>query len=115
QFLCIWRRINEKRGLAFHAAWWRYVPRASRGGFNLPKRQKLCYWRSSASNQTQTMFAMHEDTTCLPPRQEWRDARRIVVKIGSALLTNQQTGRLKVDWLASLVQDIAELKGQGRE
>lgn len=61
------------------------------------------------------MSEMHEDTTYLPPRQEWRDARRIVVKIGSALLTNQQTGRLKADWLASLVQDIAELKGQGRD
>jgi len=61
------------------------------------------------------MPEMHEETTCLPPRQEWRDARRIVVKIGSALLTNQQTGRLKADWLASLIEDIAELKKQGRE
>lgn len=62
------------------------------------------------------MPVTHEiDATCSTPRQEWRDARRIVVKIGSALLTNQETGQLKIDWLASLVHDIAELRAQGRD
>ena len=45
----------------------------------------------------------------------WKDAKRIVVKIGSALLTNAETGRLKKDWLASLVDDIADLHAEGRE
>ena len=47
--------------------------------------------------------------------EEWRNARRIVVKIGSALLINGKTGRLRRDWLAALVDDIADLRAQGRE
>ncbi len=46
---------------------------------------------------------------------EWKNARRIVVKIGSSLLTDADTGRLKRDWLATLVEDIAELRAQGHE
>jgi glutamate 5-kinase len=41
-----------------------------------------------------------------------RSYRRIVVKIGSALLVDRASG-LKRDWLASLVDDIAGLTGQG--
>jgi len=63
----------------------------------------------------QKMSATPEITTCVTPRPEWRDARRIVVKIGSALLTNRETGQLKADWLKSLVDDIADLRGQGRD
>ena len=48
-------------------------------------------------------------------RPEWTRARRIVVKIGSALLTDRETGTLKAQWLASLVEDVAELVRQGRD
>ncbi|MGE0024507.1 MAG: glutamate 5-kinase [Hyphomicrobium sp.] len=48
-------------------------------------------------------------------RPEWTRARRIVVKIGSALLAERETGALKRDWLASLVEDVAELVRGGRE
>lgn len=48
-------------------------------------------------------------------RPEWTRARRIVVKIGSALLAERDTGALKHEWLASLVEDVAELVRQGRE
>ncbi len=40
-------------------------------------------------------------------------ARRIVVKIGSALLVDRAKGHLRVDWLHSLASDVAVLKGQG--
>lgn len=40
--------------------------------------------------------------------------KRIVIKIGSALLVDQKTG-LKTDWLNSLIADIALLKKQGHE
>jgi len=40
----------------------------------------------------------------------WANARRIVVKIGSALLTDTATGALKHKWLGSLMDDIARLK-----
>ncbi|MEJ6394425.1 glutamate 5-kinase [Gymnodinialimonas sp. 2305UL16-5] len=40
-------------------------------------------------------------------------ARRIVVKIGSALLVDRQTGALRADWLRGLAEDIAALKARG--
>ncbi len=42
-------------------------------------------------------------------------ARRVVVKIGSALLVDQTTGKLKSTWLASLAEDIAALQKQGAD
>lgn len=39
--------------------------------------------------------------------------RRLTVKIGSALLVDDQTGRLRRDWLDSLCADIAALKAAG--
>jgi glutamate 5-kinase len=48
-------------------------------------------------------------------RPEWARAQRIVVKIGSALLAERETGRLKADWLASLIEDVAELARAGKD
>ena len=48
-------------------------------------------------------------------RPEWAAARRIIVKLGSALLACRETGTLNTDWLGSLIDDIAELSKQGRE
>lgn len=48
-------------------------------------------------------------------RAEWTNARRIVVKIGSALLTDSENGQLKTTWLNSLMDDVAELKAAGKE
>lgn len=42
-------------------------------------------------------------------------ARRIVVKIGSALLVEESDGSIRHGWLQSLAQDLADLHGQGRE
>jgi glutamate 5-kinase len=44
-----------------------------------------------------------------------RSARRVVVKVGSALLVDATTGRLDRDWLASLAEDVAGLRSQGQE
>jgi len=41
-------------------------------------------------------------------------ARRLVVKIGSALLVDRQTG-LRVDWLRALAQDVAVVKARGAD
>ncbi|WP_095590477.1 glutamate 5-kinase [Actibacterium ureilyticum] len=43
------------------------------------------------------------------------DAKRIVVKIGSALLVDRQTGALRADWLHALAQDLAWLRGLGAD
>jgi glutamate 5-kinase len=48
-------------------------------------------------------------------RPEWAKARRIVVKIGSALLVERGTGRLRATWLNSLMDDVAALSEAGRE
>ncbi len=42
-------------------------------------------------------------------------ARRIVVKVGSALLVDAVTGRLNRTWLESLVEDVVRLRDGGRE
>ena len=42
-------------------------------------------------------------------------ARRVVVKIGSALLVSVETGRLRLDWLEGLAADVADLRGQGKD
>ncbi len=42
-------------------------------------------------------------------------ANRVVVKIGSALLVDRATGKLKSDWLQTLADDVAWLKGQGKD
>jgi len=42
-------------------------------------------------------------------------AKRIVIKIGSSLLVDQENGELKGDWLKALVSDIARLKARGQE
>jgi glutamate 5-kinase len=41
--------------------------------------------------------------------------RRIVVKIGSALLVDSASGRLKTDWLSALVTDLATLASGKRD
>lgn len=43
------------------------------------------------------------------------DARRLVVKIGSALLVDADSGALRTDWLASLAQDVAALRTAGAD
>ncbi|MGI9479647.1 MAG: glutamate 5-kinase [Hyphomicrobiaceae bacterium] len=47
-------------------------------------------------------------------RRKWRDARRVVVKIGSALLVDPETGRVRATWLNSLADDIARLRQAGK-
>ena len=42
-------------------------------------------------------------------------ARRIVVKVGSALLVDAESGRLRADWLAGLATDVAALRARGVE
>ncbi len=42
-------------------------------------------------------------------------AKRLVIKIGSALLVDRATGLLKRDWLADLAIDVAMLKADGKE
>ena len=42
-------------------------------------------------------------------------AKRIVIKIGSALLVEEETGRIRQNWLEALADDIARLKAGGAD
>jgi glutamate 5-kinase len=44
-----------------------------------------------------------------------RSARRVVVKVGSALLVDAATGRLNREWLAALAGDLAAVRRRGQE
>ena len=44
-----------------------------------------------------------------------QDQKRIVIKIGSATLVDEKTGRLRAAWLQTLIDDIASLKNGGTE
>ena len=48
-------------------------------------------------------------------RPDIADARRLVIKIGSALLVDKDTGELRIDWLRGLAADIADQKVKGRD
>src|SRR5579883_655272 len=48
-------------------------------------------------------------------RPEWNNARRITVKIGSALLADPASGALKQDWLEAIGDDVAALRREGRD
>ena len=42
-------------------------------------------------------------------------ARRVVVKVGSALLVDQESGRLNRSWLESLIDDLVRLRRRGQQ
>ncbi len=42
-------------------------------------------------------------------------AKRIVVKIGSALLTDSESGALRDQWLRALIDDVADLRSNGAQ
>uniref|UniRef100_UPI0040480E4D glutamate 5-kinase n=1 Tax=Yoonia sp. TaxID=2212373 RepID=UPI0040480E4D len=44
-----------------------------------------------------------------------KDAKRLVVKIGSSLLVDSKTGALRKDWLISLAADVAAIRGRGTD
>ncbi len=48
-------------------------------------------------------------------RDIFGSCRRLVIKVGSALLVDSATGALRRDWLKSLCADVAQLKREGRD
>ncbi len=43
------------------------------------------------------------------------DGKRIVIKVGSALMADESKGAVRADWLANLAAEIAKLKAGGRD
>ena len=44
-----------------------------------------------------------------------KEAGRIVIKVGSALLMQDEQGNLRRDWMHAMAQDIASPQNQGKE
>ncbi len=44
-----------------------------------------------------------------------KDAKRLVIKIGSALLVDAQTGALRQDWLNALADDVGRIRARGTD
>lgn len=40
---------------------------------------------------------------------------RVVIKIGSALLVDEESGKIRSDWLSSIAEDVAKLKNMGKD
>ena len=53
--------------------------------------------------------------TAVAGDQRLAAARRVVVKIGSALLVERSAGRVNRGWLETLATDLARLRGRGQE
>lgn len=50
-----------------------------------------------------------------PISDTFKSARRVVVKIGSALLVDRQSGALREDWLHALALDVSRMKKRGQD
>ena len=48
-------------------------------------------------------------------RPSLKKFRRIVVKVGSSLLVDQEAGEVRSSWLSALAADLAKLHGEGRD
>jgi len=44
-----------------------------------------------------------------------RDCKRVVIKIGSALLVDSETGKVHIPWLRALSEDVASMRTAGKE
>ena len=49
------------------------------------------------------------------PMDRLTKAKRVVIKIGSALLVDETSGKIRHDWLAALAEDIATLHDRGKQ
>lgn len=56
-----------------------------------------------------------EDNPASAAADGFKAARRVVVKIGSALLVDAASGAIRSLWLAGLAADVADLRGRGVE
>src|SRR3954463_9341240 len=79
------------------------TPEPKGGRFSLPAQPVLC------------AGAMDAVASRRPALPQLRDARRVVVKIGSALVVEERTATPRAAWLASVAADVAAMRARGTE
>src|SRR6185437_1893108 len=72
----------------------------------------LCFLRLAAASSAYS-FPMTIPRT--PSSSPLDGARRVAVKVGSALLTNAETGRINRAWLESLIEYLLRLRRRGQQ
>jgi len=60
-------------------------------------------------------LASHDRSRPQTAARRLTDAKRIVVKVGSALLVDGEKGRLNRSWLEGFAADVARLRKRGQE
>jgi glutamate 5-kinase len=50
-----------------------------------------------------------------PPDRKLASAKRLVIKVGSALLADERTGEVRSKWLQALAEDIADARERGQD
>jgi len=67
------------------------------------------------SAEANTEAAAQAERASADGRPNLASAKRVVIKIGSSLVVDRETGQIRDAWLAALADDIAELRGRGAE
>jgi len=61
------------------------------------------------------MLLKRKNLKVMTPKSLIQNSKRIVIKIGSAILADEKTGQIKSEWLDTVCEDISSLINDGKE